>query len=170
MKGILLACSIANACLGGDAITRQQADAVLSAIASLPRAASAPVNSHGSVAEAEGSVVNGVFWHSNYDAAYELAVELDQPMLLLFSMDKECKWCEVLKRFQEGSVADVLRKDFVCVRMPTDAATLKQWKISSYPMQIVEKHGNELRRWVGVPWKDSTGYHQSIMNARNAQR
>lgn len=112
-----------------------------------------------------GAIINGVFWHTDYAKAYHEAA--GKPLLLFFTMRAGCKYCIVMERFQEAN-AEMLQ-DFVCVRMPTDPATLKLWGVENYPYHIVVRNGIIKRRWKGQFVADSSLFGDELRRARDGR-
>ncbi|MGB0952307.1 MAG: thioredoxin family protein [Planctomycetota bacterium] len=104
---------------------------------------------------------NDIVWAEDYEAAQELAVQEDKPILLFFT-GKWCSPCQIMKRqvFADEEVAKNVNASFIPVTIDVDAAesaaALTRYQIGVTPTTILtDSRGVVLQRKAGGMSKDA---------------
>lgn len=106
--------------------------------------------------ESPGIEINGLFWFSNFDIALEHSKETGKPLLLVCSLERNCRFCEILKGWHNTS-PDPLQSFVLCRIHQADYAKAK-WNVRSFPTQIVFVGGKERKRMAGLSFAKKEDY------------
>ena len=89
---------------------------------------------------ADGSMVQGIRWHRNFDAGWREAARRNVPMVIFISA-RRCHYCEVMKAstWADPCVTNEVNQDYVAISLNPDdnAAVLSRIDVEMYPMTLV---------------------------------